>query len=242
MALNTAQLLTTSTTLTTSTNNNVSDLALDSRRSLTDFLSEDAFGVEANASLEGFGQKAFGSGSTPAGWGFVKLDLFDNTPERLLRQNRRRRLKMALAVENLSSQAWMYFRSSLNGPWRNVKRGLDFSDPRHVAHYDLIQQVRDEFVQAGLEPRCSKFYQKSNFYKGETAFGLSCVVAELPGAGNYITALIADQCCRMYELTGTTLSPAQRQAGIVATNTRPAARRIWVTDLFASSGDQDATR
>ena len=113
---------------------------------------------EAVASMGGFGQGESGSVSPPE-WAFVKLDLFDNTPAQELARGRRR-LKLALAILHARTEQWMYFRSSLNGPWRNVKRGLDLDDPEDRSHYELIESTREQYVDAGLVPRSSKFYRR----------------------------------------------------------------------------------
>jgi len=225
----TAQLVTTSTTSTTNNDITNRDL-LRERRLLMENLCEVPLGPEANASISGVGQKAFGSDSPPE-WAFVKLDLFDNTPAQELARGQRR-LKLALGILSTTTQEWLYFRSSLNGPWRNVKRGLDLSHPEDLAHYQTIERVRDEFVDAGLVPRSSKFYRRGRTKKGETAIGLSCVVAELFNPGDYVVSVIYDQQVMVYQLNNRTLTDCQRRSGVIATNTQRTARRVRARDLF----------
>lgn len=224
----TARLLTTSTTLTTK--NYITNRGSDEQRLPTKTLSEGPLGPEAVASTSGVGQTAFGS-VIPPEWGYVKLDLFDNTPLDQLALGRRR-LKLALGVMRSQDQVWMYFRASLNGPWRNVKRGLDFSDPEDLAHYALLSRQRDEFVAMGLEPRVSKFYQRGQTVKGETARGLSCVVAELPGDSEYLTCLVYDQQVIYRRLAGDGLTDRQRGAGVIATSYSQRQRSVRARDLF----------
>lgn len=229
----TARLLTTSTTLTTlMTDNNVTDrVASDHERSVTGFLSEEAFGLEADASSGVVGHQAFGSGSTPREWAFVKLDLFDNTPAQELSRGQRR-LKLALGILTHSTQQWLYFRSSLNGPWRNVRRGLIMDDAEDLAHYRQIELTRDQFREAGLTPRCSKFYRRGEQRRGHTARGLSCVMAEMPDPGHYLVTVIYERAVMVYELRSSGLSAAQRRAGIIATNTEISRDRPRARDLF----------
>ena len=228
----TARLLTTSTTSTTlTTNNDITNRdLLRERRYLMQNLCEVPLDPEANASASGFVQGESGS-VIPPEWAFVKLDLFDNTPAQELAQGRRR-LKLALGILHARTEQWMYFRSSLNGPWRNVKRGLHLDDPEDRAHYELIESTREQYVDAGLVPRCSKFYRRGRQRKGQTTVGLSCVVAELPRAGQYLVTMIYDQLVLVYELDNATLTPKQRQSGVIATNTQRSGNRVRARDLF----------
>lgn len=228
----TARLLTTSTTSTTlTTNNDITNRdLLSERRYLMQNLCEVPLESEAVASCVGVSQGESGS-VIPPEWAFVKLDLFDNTPAQELAQGKRR-LKLALGILHARTEQWMYFRSSLNGPWRNVKRGLHLDDPEDLAHYTLIERTRDQYVDAGLVPKCSKFYRRGRTRKGQTTVGLSCVVAELPVVGQYLVTMIYDQQVLVYELNNLTLTPKQRQSGVIATNTQRSGNRVRARDLF----------
>lgn len=225
----TARLVTTSTTITTDNDITNRDL-LSERRYLMQNLCEVPLDPEAAASTGGLCQRESGSVSPPE-WAFVKLDLFDNTPAQQLARGQRR-LKLALAIMHARTEQWMYFRSSLNGPWRNVKRGLDLSDPEDWAHYRQIELTRDEYVDAGLVPRSSKFYRRGRQRKGQTTVGLSCVVAELPQPGHYVATVIYDQQALVYPLDNRTLTALQRQSGVIATNTQRSVNRVRARDLF----------
>ena len=228
----TARLLTTSTTLTTlTTNNDITNRdLLSERRYLMKNLCEVPLDPEAVASRVGVSPGESGS-VIPPEWAFVKLDLFDNTPAQELAQNKRR-LKLALGILHARTEEWLYFRSSLNGPWRNVKRGLDLANPEDLAHYELIERTRDQYVDAGLVPKCSKFYRRGRTRKGQTTVGLSCVVAEMPAVGQYLVTMVYDQQVLVYELNNATLTARQRQSGVIATNTQRSGNRVRARDLF----------
>lgn len=206
--------------------------SLRERQCILGALSEGSLGPEAVASgpWGGLGQQAFGS-DIPADWAYVKLDLFDNsTAQQLARRDRR--LRLSLAVRPTSTDQWVYLRAAVNSPWRHVRRGLDMSDPEDLAHYRVLENTRDEFVDAGLVPRSGKFYQKGTRGKGEFAIGLSGIVAELPRDHEYITAVIYQDRVYHYHLRGHTLTAAQRQGGVIATSEQRTRRRLRAKDLF----------
>lgn len=228
----TAQRITTSTTSTTSTTKNyITDSGgLTPQQSLMKALSEGSLDPEAVASPGGVGQEAFGS-VIPPEWAYIKIDLFDNTPAQDLAAGRRR-LKLALAVLRARDQEWNYFRASLNGPWRNVRRGLDLVDPDDREHYQVLARTRDDFVDAGLVPRTSKFYERGFRRKGQTICGLSTVVAALPQDGHWIAAIVYGSQVIVRTLDGSNRSAAQRQAGIIATTDQGRPGRVRAQDLF----------
>lgn len=204
------------------------------QQSRTNILSEEAFGPEAFASKSGVCQKAFGSGSTPAEWTALKLDLFDNATDAEISQGQRR-LKMAMGILSAHNQEWQYFRASLQGPWRNIRRGLDMRDRDDREHYETIQQVRDEFMAEGFHPRFSKFYQRRQTRCGPTVAGLAIVMAEMPDPGHYVACVIYNTDTIYREMTNRNLSAAQRAAGIVSsTHTATAATRVRARDLFGA--------
>ena len=131
-----------------------------------------------------------------------------------------------------STDQWVYLRAAVNSPWRHVRRGLDMSDPEDLAHYHVLENTRDEFVDAGLVPRSGKFYQKGTRGKGEFAIGLSGIVAELPRDHEYITAVIYQDQVYYFHLRGHTLTAAQRQGGVIATSEQRTRRRLRAKDLF----------
>jgi len=226
-----ARLLTTYNNITTT--NDITHCASlrEQQQCLMESLCEAPLDPEAVASPSGRGQKAFGS-VIPPDWAHAKLDLFDNTPAQMLAKNKRQ-LKLALAVLPTQDQTWRYFRASLNGPWRNVKRGLDFADANDRQHYSTIERVRDDYVEAGLVPRTSKFYRRGEGRKGESAWGLSVAVAELPEVGQYLATIIYERETYAWLLTNQLLTPEQRHTGIVASSrTQTVRQRVRARDLF----------
>lgn len=227
-----AQTLTTPTTTTTLTTKNyiIDSGGLSPQQSLMKILSEEPFGSEAKASLGGVGHTAFGS-VIPPEWAHIKIDLFDNTPAQQLHTGRLR-LKLALAVLRSSDQEWQYFRASLNGPWRNVRRGLDLTDPDDREHLSRLSRTRDEFVEAGLVPRTSKFYERGFHRKGQTICGLSTVVAALPAEGEYLAAIVYGTQVILRQMSGANRTPAQRTSGVIATTHSGRPTRVRARDLF----------
>jgi len=230
----TAQTLTKSTKITKITNDNKvshSD-SLREQQCVIGNLCEVPLGIEADASSSGVGQKAFGSGISPADWAYVKIDLFDNSTMQQLAKNQRN-LRVALAIRHTQDDRWVYLRAGINSPWRNIKRGLDFTDPEDLAHYRAIERCRDEVIDSGLLPRSGKFYLRQTKGKGQYAMGLSCVVAELPQDHHYVIGIVYDRELYWYQLQGTTLTAQQRQAGVIATNVQAQQRqRVRARDLF----------
>ena len=224
-----AQTLTTPTTSTTCNDIRHRASRSEQQQCLMEHLCEGPLGPEAVAS-QALGQKAFGS-VIPQDWAHAKLDLFDNTPAQMLAKGNRQ-LKLALAVLKQSDQTWQYLRASLNGPWRNVKRGMDMSDPQDRNHYGEIQRVRDEFVDAGLVPRTSKFYQRGHNRKGQSAWGLTGIVAALPQDAHYVAAIIYESHTYYWLMTNQHLTPDQRHAGIIASTRQAVPRRLRAKELF----------
>lgn len=229
----TVQSLTKSTKSTKSTNiNKVSHSgSLREQQCLLGNLCEEPLGPEANASLGGVGQRAFGSRDQPAEWGYVKIDLFDNSTAQQLAKNQRR-LRLSLAIHHISQSRWIYLRAGINSPWRHIKRGLDFSDDRDVAHYRAIETARDELIDSGLLPRSGKFYLRGSRGKDQYAIGISGVVAALPDLGEYVAGIVYGDQCYWYHLNNTALTEAQRRAGIVSSSVSQRPRRIRAEDLF----------
>jgi ABC-type iron transport system FetAB ATPase subunit len=101
-----------------------------------------------------------------------------------------------------------------------------------LEHYQTLESVRDQYVDAGLVPRTSKFYRRGRTKKGQTTVGLSCVVAELPQPGQYFVSIVYDNNVYPYQLNNRTLTAKQRQNGVVATNTQGSGNRVRARDLF----------
>ena len=129
---------------------------------------------------------------------------------------------------------WIYARASLAGPWRNVRRGLDFEDPEQRAHYYTIKTEREELVAAGLTPCSSKCYLKGARQKGSSILGLSVIVCPLPAAGEYLCSVIYGARVYRYHMSNQHITQIQQRAGIVAsTQTKTTqTHRPKAQDLF----------
>lgn len=150
-------------------------------------------------------------------WRFIKLDLFDNaTPQMLAKNKRRFNLKLAFLLK--AKTEYQYLSAALNTPWRNVKRGFDFSDPDQLNHYNTIERIYQEMSKSGLDRiRASKCYEPTNKGKGATYYGISVVIGQDLESGIYFLSLINNQSVYTYELTGNAITETQRRANCIAT-------------------------
>ena len=150
-------------------------------------------------------------------WRFIKADLFDNATQQQLAKNKRKfNLKLAFLLHH--KPEYQYLSAALNTPWRNVKRGFDFSDPEQLAHYNLMERVYQAMSKMGLDRiRASKCYRPSSKGKGDTVYGTSVVVGQDLETSNYIVALLIDDT--VYDLTLSTqgLTEMQRSKNCIAT-------------------------
>lgn len=159
---------------------------------------------------------ALASTGTPP-WRFIKADLFDNATQQMLAKNRRKfNLKLAFLLRNKPD--YQYLAAALNTPWRNVKRGFDFSDPDQLKHYNTLERVYQEMSNANLDRiRASKCYEPAKKGKGATIFGMSVVMGQDLETGSYILAVIKNTAVYTLELTGKTITQTQRSANCIAT-------------------------
>jgi hypothetical protein len=140
---------------------------------------------------------------------------------------------MAFLLNNKSE--YQYLSAALNTPWRNVKRGFDFSDPMQLAHYNLLERTYQAMSKLGLDRiRASKCYEPAKKGKGATVFGSSVIIGQDLGTQEYLVALIVKDSIYDFTLTGTYLSELQRRANCIASAqqgemTRP---RKTATDFF----------
>ena len=150
-------------------------------------------------------------------WRFIKADLFDNATPQMLAKNRRKfNLKLAFLLRNKPD--YQYLAAALNTPWRNVKRGFDFSDPDQLKHYNTLERIYQEMSNAGLDRiRASKCYEPAKKGKGSTIFGMSVVLGQDLDTGTYILALVKNTNVYTLELSGKVVSEAQRSANCIAT-------------------------
>jgi hypothetical protein len=149
-------------------------------------------------------------------WRFIKADLFDNATAQQLAKNRRKfNLKLAFLLHNKSE--YQYLGAALNTPWRNVKRGFDFTDPDQLQHYNTLERVYQTMSSAGLDRlRASKCYEPTKKGKGATVFGTSVVIGQDLETSEYLVALVINDKVYDLVLNGKTLSDAQRSANCIA--------------------------
>jgi hypothetical protein len=159
---------------------------------------------------------ALASTGTPP-WRFIKADLFDNATQQMLAKNRRKfNLKLAFLLRNKPD--YQYLAAALNTPWRNVKRGFDFSDPDQLKHYNTLERVYQEMSNANLDRiRASKCYEPAKKGKGATIFGMSVVMGQDLETGSYILAVIKNTSVYTLELTGKAITQTQRSSNCIAT-------------------------
>ena len=231
----TAQTVTTLTTLTTLiTNNNITHYALDEQQCVDTSLFETPLEAETSSpGSQGAERGIVISEPKPPEWSFVKLDLFDNATTEEIAQARRR-FKLNVSILRATDGQWIYARASLAGPWRNVKRGLDFEDAEQRSHYYTIKTERELLVATGLVPCSSKCYLKGATQKGSTILGLSVIVSPLPDVGEYLACVIYGRRVFRYVMNSQHLTQAQRRSGIVcSTQTqRTNTHRPRAQDLF----------
>lgn len=162
------------------------------------------------------GEALASMGNSPP-WRFIKADLFDNATQQMLAKNRRKfNLKLAFLLRNKPD--YQYLAAALNTPWRNVKRGFDFSDADQLNHYNTLERVYQEMTNARLDRiRASKCYEPAKKGKGATIFGMSVVMGQDLDSGNYILAVIKNTKVYTLELSGKTITETQRSANCIAT-------------------------
>jgi hypothetical protein len=150
-------------------------------------------------------------------WRFIKADLFDNaTPQQLAKNKRKFNLKLAFLLKN--KPEYQYLAAALNTPWRNVKRGFDFSESDQLSHYTILEEVYQAMSKCGLDRiRASKCYEPSSKGKGATIYGMSVVMGQDLNTGTYILAVIKNTKVYTLELSGKTITEAQRSANCIAT-------------------------
>jgi hypothetical protein len=149
-------------------------------------------------------------------WRYAKLDLFDNATQQQLAKNKRKfNLKMAFLLNNKSE--YQYLAAALNTPWRNVKRGFDFSDSMQLDHYNLLERTYQAMSKLGLDRiRASKCYEPSKKGKGATVFGSSVIIGQDLSTEEYLVALIVKDKIYDFTLNGIYLSELQRRSNCIA--------------------------
>jgi hypothetical protein len=175
-------------------NKNIKDL-----KTINDFTGSDNQQLDCSAPLVSASQKTpqglalQGEGvsviaATPA-WTNLKIDLFDNEKDTTNITRGKRNLKATIGMiypkkanENLSA--------GLNSRWADAKRGFDFDNPLERAHYMLFEETYQLMSSEYTNVRASKLYENVKGQKGQSVFGLSIVIGEMPTEGEYAAVLI----------------------------------------------------
>jgi hypothetical protein len=149
-------------------------------------------------------------------WRYLKADLFDNATAQMLAKNKRKlNLKLAMLLPN--KPEYQYLAAALNTPWRNVKRGFDFSDPEQLKHFNLMETLyRQRKTQGFDKVQASKCYKPSQKGKGDTVFGISVVIAQDLDSLEYLLSVIIEQEVYDVILTANGLTAAQKASNCVA--------------------------
>lgn len=154
------------------------------------------------------------SGTLP--WRYFKADLFDNaSPEQLAKNKRKFNLKLSFLLHNDSN--YQYLSAAMNTPWRNIKRGFNFSLEEEKTHYDLLETLYHAMSKGNFEHvRASKCYVPAEKGKGQTIVGASVLLARNIETEQYHVLFV--EYDNIYELTLTPqgLTDNQRAKGCIA--------------------------
>jgi len=168
----------------------------------------------------------------PETWDYAKLDLFDNTKD----HHQKKQYTVSLTIKARNRKGFVKVNASLNGPWRNVKRDIDFSLEQEREHYNTIRSVRDMYVGLGLAVRANKFYNITGGNKGQTEFGLAVVMVK-QNTQKWFAVVIRGTDTYTFELDQDLegLTPSQIRSGMIASDERSRARKtrstIWESGL-----------
>ena len=150
-------------------------------------------------------------------WKYIKVDLYDNATDQDLAKGIRK-LKLKLSYLLPGQTSYKKVTASLGGRWRDVKRGMDLtSNQDDIQHYNKIQEVYELFGNELTNASASKCFESSTKGKGNSIFGLSVVLGELPTYGEYAVAVIFEDQAQIIQLEGQYLTPAQRKKNQIAT-------------------------
>lgn len=159
-------------------------------------------------------QEARGIGSSPAPWGYLKLDLFDNATDEQLADNQQH-LHAKLSIKRQNNPDWLYASAGLNSEKRMAKRGLRMDNTDDRLHWECVQKVYALMKEDYENIRASKFY-KAGSQKGKTIKGLSVVVGQTATVGEYAAVVIKGSDVYPINLTADGLTARQRQRHIIA--------------------------
>ena len=193
--------------------NNINNL-----NTINDFTSSGNQQTDTSSSLapasQSVGEALASSGTLP--WRYFRADLFDNaTTQQLAKNKRKLNLKLSFLLHD--STDYQYLAAALNSPWRNIKRGFDFSIPEDLTHYNLLEQTYHTMNNLGLDRlRASKCYEPDKKGKGVTVYGFSVVIGQNLDTGNWHLTLLEGTSQHELILSNQGLSDAQRRANCVA--------------------------
>jgi hypothetical protein len=150
-------------------------------------------------------------------WKYIKLDLFNNaSPADLLKGKNKMRLNIAMLVDNNSD--YHRLMAALNTDFRFLKRGLDFTDPEQLAHYEAVSIAYKEINDKSISRiRASKCYLKNSKGKGKSIPGMSVILNPNTLDGEYDVIIVHKTDYYTYKLNGKKLTAKQRQGNMIAT-------------------------
>lgn len=154
------------------------------------------------------------NGNLPAIWSYAKVSLFDNADVEEIRAGKRR-LKLALSVKSAKDGKFKQFTASMNGPFRNLKRGLSSEDYAGT-HYQTVIQLYQDAKLTAEEVSVSKFHITGDKVKGRTVVRLSAVLVALPKDGHYLACVVVGDNVVYFQMTGKELTAKQRKQGAIA--------------------------
>jgi hypothetical protein len=150
----------------------------------------------------------------PAIWTYAKVSLFDNADVEEIRAGKRK-LKLALSVKSAKDGKFKQFTASMNGPFRNLKRGLSSEDYAGT-HYQTVIQLYQDAKLTAEEVSVSKFHITGDKVKGRTVVRLSAVLVSLPKDGHYLACVVVGDHVVYFQMTGKELTAKQRKQGAIA--------------------------
>ncbi len=153
-------------------------------------------------------------GKLPAVWSYAKVTLFDNATADEARQDKRK-LKLALSVKSSKDGKFKHFTASMNGPFRNLKRGLS-SEDYAGSHYQRVIALYQEAKESADEVSVSKFHITGDKVKGRTVVRLSAVLVTLPKDGEYLACVIFGDEVIYFQMDHKELTQKQRKQGAIA--------------------------
>jgi hypothetical protein len=149
----------------------------------------------------------------PAIWTYAKVSLFDNADVEEIRAGKRK-LKLALSVKSAKDGKFKQFTASMNGPFRNLKRGLSSEDYAD-SHYKKIIQLYQDAKESTDAVTVSKFHITGDQVKGRTVKRLSALLIALPKDGQYLAAIVVGDDVVYFQLSGKDLTAKQRKQGAI---------------------------